>query len=81
MTFEEFFKILDQMDALSDTDFFALYSVIHIRAMHRRLHPRSPPKSPPEGELKDCHPNGKGQGAAPETGRPVVRQTFRAPPG
>ena len=67
MKFDDWLDLMRQIDALSDKEFEAFYKFMLIRAMGRQLRRKSPPKSPPRGELKDCDPGTKRQGAAPKS--------------
>lgn len=65
MKLEEFGQLTDKIKAMSDEAFWPLYGFVRNEANRRELYPQSPPKSPQGGELKDCDPGSKRQGAAP----------------
>ena len=67
MKLEDMQHLLGHIDGLSNYDFDLFLSVMLIRSLGREHPRRSPPKSPPGGELEDCDPGTKRQGAAPKS--------------
>jgi len=51
-----------------DDDWLAILALLVSReCAERPKFGSKPPPNPPEGELEDCHPNGKRKGGAPKT--------------